>query len=135
MAAHAEYPLGCPCIPQILDLPLTIPTAETGLTEGLIPSEDGEVFDFITAGTAAVRAVVADEGSIAKQEEVCVGAEESAARIASEAVEMPSAASCTHVREGHQLGLDAKNRKRRETATRIAGQSVTLKAVAKKRLT
>lgn len=47
---------------------------------------------------AAVCAVVAYEGSIAKEEKVRVGVEESAAGVAAEAIDMPSVSSCTSVR-------------------------------------
>ena len=43
---------------------------------------------------AAVCAVVAYEGSIAKEEEVRVGVEESTAGVAAETVEVPSVPSC-----------------------------------------
>jgi len=33
----------------------------------LVAGEDGEVFDLVAAGAAAVRAVVADEGAISKE--------------------------------------------------------------------
>jgi len=44
---------------------------------------------------AAICAVVAYERSIAKEEEVRVGVEESAAGVAAEAIDMPSVSSCT----------------------------------------
>lgn len=63
----------------------------------MVAREDGEIFDLVAARTAAVCAVVADEGAIAEEEEVRVRVEKGAARIASEAVQMPSIASCSRV--------------------------------------
>lgn len=94
MAAHAEDPLGGSRVSQVLNLSLTVATPEARRAERLVTSEDGEVFDLVSASTAAVCAVVADERPIAEQEEVRVGVEESAAGIAAEAVEMPSVAGC-----------------------------------------
>lgn len=77
-------------IAQVLDLPLAVSTAEARRAEGLVSGEDGEVFNLIAAGAAAVGAIVADEGAIAEQQEVRIRVEEGIARVASEAVEMPS---------------------------------------------
>lgn len=44
------------------------------------------------AGGTAVCAVVADQGAVAEEEKVCVGVEQGAAGIASEAVQVPSIA-------------------------------------------
>jgi hypothetical protein len=90
MAAHAKYALRCPGISQVLNLPLTVSTAEAGGTEGLVAGENSQVFDLVTASAAAVCTVVANEGAIAEQEEVRIGVEKRAASVASEAVQMPS---------------------------------------------
>jgi len=65
----------------------------------LIAGQDGEVFDFVATGAAAVGAVVADEGTVAEQKEVGIGIKESAAGVAAETVDMPSVASCGDVRK------------------------------------
>ncbi len=67
IALHAEYALRRPCILQVIDLAFAIPTPEAARTEGLVTGEDGEVFDLVPTGAAAVRAVVADKGAIAKK--------------------------------------------------------------------
>lgn len=85
---------------------LAIPTPEAIRAEGLITSQDSEVFDFVATVVAAVCAVVAYERSVAEQEEIGVGVEESAAGVAAEAVDVPSVASCgllACVREGECL--------------------------------
>ena len=64
----------------------------------MVACEDSQIFNFIPAGTAAVCAVVADEGAIAEEEEVRIGVEEGPAGVASETVQMPSIASCRIVR-------------------------------------
>ena len=66
MTAHAEYSLRGPGIPQILNLPLTVATSKAGSTECLIASEDGKILDLVATGTAAVGAVVANEGAISE---------------------------------------------------------------------
>ncbi len=90
MAAHAEDALRCSGISQVLYLPLAVAAAEASRAEGLVPRQDGQIFDLIAASTTAVCAIVADEGAIAKEEEVRVRVEQGVAGIASEAVEMPS---------------------------------------------
>lgn len=90
MTAHAKDALRRPSVAQILYLSLAVSTSEAGCAKGLVTGEDRQVFDLVVARAAAVGAVVADEGAIAEEEEVRVGVEEGAARIAAEAVEMPS---------------------------------------------
>jgi hypothetical protein len=65
MAVHAEDPLRCSRVPKILNLPLAVATAKAGSTESLISGENGQILNLIATGAAAVRAVVADERSIA----------------------------------------------------------------------
>lgn len=86
MAAHAKYALRRSCISEVLDLPFAVPASEARRAEGLVPCEDSQILDFISAGTAAVCAIVADEGAIAEEEEVCIGVEEGPAGITSETV-------------------------------------------------
>jgi len=90
VAVHAEYAVGCPGIAQILNLPLAVPAAEAGRAKSLVAGQDGEILNLISAGAAAVGAVVADERAIAEQEQVRVRVEQSVAGVAAEAVEMPS---------------------------------------------
>ena len=66
MALHAKDTLGGSSVAKVLNLSLAISTAKAGGTEGLVPSKNGQIFDLITAGGAAVCAVVADQGAIAK---------------------------------------------------------------------
>ena len=66
----------------------------------MVAREDGEVFYLVPAGATAVGAVVADQGAVAKQEEVRIRIEQGTAGIASEAVEMPPISSCGQVSEG-----------------------------------
>jgi cobalamin biosynthesis protein CobD/CbiB len=93
VAAHAKDALGGPGISQIFDLPLTISAPEASSAEGLISGQDGQVFNFISTRATAVCAVVANQGAVAKEEQIRIGVEKRAARIAAEAVEMPSIAS------------------------------------------
>lgn len=97
MAAHAKYALRCPCISEVLDLPLAVPASETRCTEGLIACEDSQILNLVTAGAAAICTVVADERAITEEEEVRIGVEEGSAGITSEAVQVPSIASCRSV--------------------------------------
>ncbi len=66
----------------------------------MIAGQDGEVFDFVATGAAAVGAVIANKGTVAEQKKVRIGVEESAASIAAETVDMPSVARCGDVRKG-----------------------------------
>ena len=93
MTRHAEYALRCACIAEILNLALTVAAFEAIRTKGLVARQDGQVFDLIAACTAAVCAIVADEGAIAEKEEVRIGVEEGLASVASKAVYVPAIAS------------------------------------------
>lgn len=66
MAVHAEYTLRGPSISKVLNLPLTIPALETVCAECLITSKDGKIFNLVHTAAAAVGAVVAYQGAIAK---------------------------------------------------------------------
>lgn len=92
MTAHAEDALRCPSISEVLDLALAVSAPKACGTERLVAGENGELFDLVSACRAAVRAVVADEGAIAEEEEVVVRVEEGVAGMTAEAVEMPSVA-------------------------------------------
>lgn len=72
---------------------LAVPTPEAARAEGLLAGEDGQVFDLVPTGIAAVGAVVADERAIAEEEEDGIGVEEGVAGVASEAVNVPSTPS------------------------------------------
>lgn len=67
MTAHTENALRSSSISQVLDLPLAVATPKARCAEGLIPGEDGEVFDLVVAGTAAICTVVADERAVAQE--------------------------------------------------------------------
>jgi hypothetical protein len=67
VATHAEYALGSACISKVFDFAFTVATTETCGTKRLLPSKDGQVFNLIAAGAAAICAVVADERSIAEK--------------------------------------------------------------------
>lgn len=92
MTAHAKDTLGSARITQILNLPFTIATPEATGAEGLVASEDGQVFDLVAARIAAICAVVTNEGAVAEEEQICVGVEQRSACVTSEAVDVPSVA-------------------------------------------
>lgn len=92
MTAHAEDALGGPRIAEVLDLALAVAASEAARAEGLVAGEDGEILNLVVAGAAAVRAVVADEGAVAEQQEVRVRVQQGATGVAAEAVNVPSVA-------------------------------------------
>jgi hypothetical protein len=94
MAGHAEDTLRCAGIAQVLDLALAIATPKAVCTEGLVTCQDGQVLDLVAAVVATVCAVVANERAIAEEQEVGVRVEEGAARVATEAVDVPSVPRC-----------------------------------------
>jgi len=91
---HAEDALRRARITQVFDFTLAIAAFETVCAERLVARENCKVFDFVAAGAAAVCAIVADQRAIAEEKQICVGVEECVACVASEAVNMPSVASC-----------------------------------------
>lgn len=93
MTAHAEDALTCACITQILNFPFAVAALEAGGAEGLVAGQNGQILDFVATGAAAVSAIVADEGSVTKEEEVGVRVEQGAARMASETGQVPPVAS------------------------------------------
>ena len=60
MALHAKDTLGCTRIAKVFNLPLAITALEATCTEGLFAGQDGQVLDFISTGTTAIRTIVAD---------------------------------------------------------------------------
>jgi hypothetical protein len=61
MTGHAKDALRGPRIAQVLDLAFAVPAAETTGAESLIAGQDGEIFDLVATGAAAVCAIVAYE--------------------------------------------------------------------------
>lgn len=94
MAGHAEDALRGAGIAQVLDLALAVAAAEAVCAEGLVARQDGQVLDLVAAVVAAVGAVVAYQRAVAQQQQVRVRVEEGAARVAAEAVNVPSVARC-----------------------------------------
>lgn len=94
MTGHTEYALRGSGIAKIIDLPLAIATSEAVCAECLISCQYSQIFDLVAARAAAVGAVVANERSVAEQEEIGIGVEEGATGVAAKAVYMPSISSC-----------------------------------------
>lgn len=94
MAVHAEHSLAGSRISQVLNLFLAVAATKAAGTICLVAGKNGEILDLVAAGAAAVCAVVADKGAIAKEEQVCVRVKNGATGVALEALEMPSMASC-----------------------------------------
>lgn len=90
MTRHAEDTLRGAGIAQILDLALAVAAPEAVCAEGLVAGQDSQILDLVAAVVAAVGAVVADERAVAEEQEVRVRVEEGAARVAAEAVNVPS---------------------------------------------
>jgi len=65
VTVHAEHALRSPRIPQVFDLLLAVATSKTAGAIGLVASQNSEVLDLVATGTAAVRAVVADQRAVA----------------------------------------------------------------------
>jgi hypothetical protein len=61
VTAHAKDALRGASVSQVLDFALAISTSEASGTEGLIPRQDGQIFDFVAASAAAICAVIANE--------------------------------------------------------------------------
>jgi hypothetical protein len=90
MTGHAEDTLRSAGIAQILNLALAIPAPEAVGTEGLVAGQNGQILDFVTTVVAAICTVVAYQRAVAEQQQVRIRIEEGAARVAAEAVDMPS---------------------------------------------
>ena len=67
MTAHAEDALRGPRISEILNLLLAVATSKACTAECLLSGENGKILDLVSAGIAAVSAVVADERAVAEQ--------------------------------------------------------------------
>lgn len=92
VAFHAEYPLRRPRILQVLDFLPTASAPKACGTESLVAGKDGEILDLVPARTAAICTVVANERTIAEEEEVGVGIQEGAAGVTAETVNVPAIA-------------------------------------------
>ena len=93
MAFHTKYPLRGPRITQILDLFLAATAPKATGAKSVISGEDSQILDLVPACTAAVCTIIADEGTITQEEEICVGVEESTAGVASKAIDVPPVTS------------------------------------------
>lgn len=93
MARHAKDALRGAGIAEVLNLALAVSTSEAIGTEGLVARQDGQVLDLVAAVVAAVCTVVAYQGAVAEEQQVGVRVEQGAARVAAEAVDVPSVAS------------------------------------------
>lgn len=96
MTRHAKYALRGASVSQVVNLPLAVAAFEAVRAECLVTCEDGQVFYLVAAGAAAVCAVVADERAVAEEEEICIGVEKRATRVAAKAVNVPSVPSCVN---------------------------------------
>jgi hypothetical protein len=56
----------------------------------MITGENSQILNLVPASTAAVCTIVADQRTVAEQEEVRIGIEEGTASVASEAINVPS---------------------------------------------
>ena len=70
MTGHAKYALTRPRISQVLDLALAVPTSEACRAKCLIASQDGKIFNLVSASIATIGTIVTDERAIAEKEEV-----------------------------------------------------------------
>lgn len=89
---HAKDALRSPGVAKIFNLALAVSAFEAAGAEGLVSSQDGEILDFVAAGTAAIGAAVAYQRAITKKQKVGVGVEQGATGVASEAVYVPTVA-------------------------------------------
>lgn len=92
MTCHAEDTLRCARIPQVLNLPLAVATLKAACAEGLVTGEYSQILDLVSAGIAAVCALIAYERAITEQKEIRIGVEEGPASVASEAINVPAVA-------------------------------------------
>lgn len=61
VAFHAKDALRGPCIFEVFDLLLAVPTSKARRAERLVAGEDGKILDLVPTCAAAVGAVVADQ--------------------------------------------------------------------------
>ena len=97
MAFHTEYPLRSPRITQILNLFLAIPAPKATGTKSMISGEDSQILNLVPTRSAAVCTIIADERTITKEEEICIGVEEGTAGVASKAIDVPPVTSSVNV--------------------------------------
>lgn len=73
MAVHAEDALGCSGIAKVFYFPLAVATFETIRAESLITRQNSQIFYLVVAVAAAICAIVADERTVAEEEEIGIG--------------------------------------------------------------
>lgn len=95
VTVHAEYSLRRARISKVFNFLLAVATLEAIRAKGLITSQDSQIFNLVMTAVTAVSAVIADQGPVAKQEEVCIRVEKGTAGVAAEAINVPPVASCT----------------------------------------
>ena len=92
MTSHTIDPLRGSGILEVLDLPFTVSTLEACCAKGLILCENDKVLNLVITDAADIRALVAYEGPIAGEEEVCVRVNDRIAGVTAETVYVPSIA-------------------------------------------
>jgi hypothetical protein len=65
VTVHAKNTLRSPGVTEIFNSPLAISAFKTVGAKGLVTGQDCQVFDFVSAGAAAVCTVAADQRAIA----------------------------------------------------------------------
>ena len=75
MALHAKDALRGFGVPQVLNLLLAVATLEAAGTKSLVTGQDSQILNLVPTRAAAVGAIVADEGAIAKEQKVGVRVE------------------------------------------------------------
>lgn len=65
MAVHAEDALGRTRVAKVFDLSFTVSASEALRAERLVARQDGQVFDLVATGVAAIGAIAADQGAVA----------------------------------------------------------------------
>ncbi len=67
MTVHAKYSLRGSSVFEVVNLAVAHSTLEASGTESLVAGENGKILNLVTAGTAAVGTVIADERAIAEE--------------------------------------------------------------------
>jgi hypothetical protein len=75
VAGHAEDALGGASVAEVFNLAPAVAAAETVCAESLVAGQDCQVLDLVAAVIAAVCAVVANQGAVAEEQQVCVRVE------------------------------------------------------------
>jgi hypothetical protein len=70
---HTDHTLGGARIFAVVDDGLAIPTLEASDTERLVSGQNDKILDLCAAVGAVVSTIVAEEGSVAEEEETGVG--------------------------------------------------------------